>query len=50
MLKSSAINYVYKQEYFVQQGPYAKPSKLMPRNSYLASFVNQNAVPIVLLC
>ena len=50
MFKSSDTNYVNKPDDFVQQGPYAKPSKLMPRNSYLASFVNQNAVPIVLFC
>ena len=35
---------------FQQYRPYAMPSELMPCYSYLASLVNQNAIPVELSC
>ena len=51
LMVSSSTNYVLNEhEDFDQYDSFAIPSKIMPCYSYPASLVNQNEIPIDLLC
>ena len=51
LTSSSGTNYVLNGHEDVDQyGSYAIPSKIIPCYSYPESFVNQNDIPIELLC
>ena len=50
-MSSSGTNYVPNEhEDADQYDSYAVPSKIMPYQSYPKSLVNQNEIPIELLC
>ena len=51
LTSSSGTNYVPNVQKDVDQyGSYAIPSKIMPSYSYPESLVNQNEIPVDLLC
>ena len=51
LTSSSAIKYVpYEHDDINQYGSFAIPSKIMPCQSYPESLVNQNEIPVELLC
>ena len=51
LTSSSGTNYVPNEHEDIDQyGSFTIPSEIMPRESYPESLVNQNDIPIELLC
>ena len=51
LTSSSGTNYILNEHEDVgQYGSFAKPSEIMPYQSYPESLVNQNEIPIELSC